>query len=308
MDKKFQSIFLSNFAQQFLVIYETKNMNKASKLLNISQPALSINLRKAEEKFGFKLFTRSKLGLSSTSLGDIVYDYVKSLMNSSKIFEDEIHSFLNRRKKRLKIGLGVVWTTTLLPKVMRQLRKEFPGYNFDIITGVADDIGEKLKNGDVDVMISAEAKALGSDHTIKKTFLKQIRYSAICGSQNTMFNENEISLEAITKAEVAAFSNDKFGGEYLEEYFSRFNLKPPTIVTTTNSAAALLAILQSTNHIAFVLEPLAKRATELGLKQLKTDQKFSDLSIFIYFQSSAEDLPVISKFKDFVAKVFNENF
>ena len=147
MSKLIETMLLSKFAQQFIVIHETKSMRKAAEILTISQPALSINLRKTEERLGAPLFIRQANGMESTPLGDVLYNHTKSILNASRLLEDEIEFLTNRSKKRLRVGLGVVWTTTLLPKVMKRLQREFPDYNFDFITGVAEEIGEKLKLG-----------------------------------------------------------------------------------------------------------------------------------------------------------------
>ena len=53
MSKLIETMLLSKFAQQFIIIHETKSMRKAAETLAISQPALSINLRKTEERLGY---------------------------------------------------------------------------------------------------------------------------------------------------------------------------------------------------------------------------------------------------------------
>jgi DNA-binding transcriptional LysR family regulator len=305
MIKLLESMLLSKFAQQFIVIHETKSMRKAAEILTISQPALSINLKKTEERLGTPLFIRHANGMEPTPLGDVLYNHSKSILNASRLLEDEIEFITNHSKKRLRIGLGVVWTTTLLPKVLKRLRREFPDYNFDFITGVAEEIAEKLKLGEIDIMIAAETPKLSTDNTIVRVFLNDINYVAICNERSNLAAFEVASLEDLSRSEIAAFENDNFAARYLTEHFGRFGLKPPKIVTTTNSAAALISILQNTEHVSFVLDPLAKRANKLGLKTLKTEYPFSDLAIYIYYQSSIASLPVTKKFTHFVKDIFS---
>lgn len=305
MSKLIETMLLSKFAQQFIIIHETKSMRKAAETLAISQPALSINLRKTEERLGYPLFTRQANGMASTPLGDLLYSHSKSILNASRLLEDEIDFITKRSQKRLRVGLGVVWTTTLLPKVLKRLRREFPDYNFDFITGVAEEIGEKLKLGEIDIMIAAETPKLSGDNTIVRVFLNDINYVAICNERSNLAKFEVTSLEDLSRSEIAAFENDSFAAKYLTEHFGRFGLKPPKIVTTTNSAAALISILQNTEHVSFVLDPLAKRASQMGLKILKTEHPFSDLAIYIYYQSSISSLTVTKKFTKFVKNIFS---
>ena len=305
MIKLLESMLLSKFAQQFIIIHETKSMRKATEVLGISQPALSINLRKAEERLGYPLFIRQANGMVPTPLGDILYNHSKSIVNASLLLEDEIDFITNHSKKKLRVGLGVVWTTTLLPKVLKQLLIEFPDYNFDFITGVAEELGEKLKLGRIDIIIAAETPKLSADSTIVKVFLNDINYVAICSERSDLARAEVASLDDLSRAKIAAFENDSFAASFLTEHFGRFGLKPPKIVTTTNSAAALISILQNTQHVSLVLDPLARRASQMGLKILKTEHPFSDLSIYIYYPSSIASLPVMRKFTDFVTNIFS---
>lgn len=59
----------------FAVIVEQSSLNKASKLLNLSQPALSRKIAKLEEELGVNLFDRRGKRLEITSTGRFVYTF-----------------------------------------------------------------------------------------------------------------------------------------------------------------------------------------------------------------------------------------
>ena len=304
MKSLIQSTILSKVAQQFVVIHETESIRKASEKLGVSQPALSINLKKLEERLGFTLFKRETNGMRPTRIGNILYNYANSIINASHLLEDEIYFLTNQSKKKLRIGLGVVWTSSLVSKILKRFRKEFPDYNFDFITGVAEEIAIKLKRGEIDIMIAAENALLSNDNTIIRVFLNDIRFVVICSDNNKLAVPDVVRLKDISEAEIAAFQNDSFAENYLIEYFGRFGLRPPKITSKTNSAEALISILINTDNIAFVLEPMAKRASASGLKTLKTDVNFTDLAIYIYYEASISQLSLIKKFTDFVRNIF----
>ena len=304
MKSLIQSTILSKVAQQFVVIHETESIRKASEKLGVSQPALSINLKKLEERLGFTLFKRETNGMRPTRIGNILYNYANSIINASHLLEDEIYFLTNQSKKKLRIGLGVVWTSSLVSKILKRFRKEFPDYNFDFITGVAEEIAIKLKRGEIDIMIAAENALLSNDNTIIRVFLNDIRFVVICSDNNKLAVPDVVRLKDISEAEIAAFQNDSFAENYLIEYFGRFGLRPPKITTKTNSAEALISILINTDNIAFVLEPMAKKASASGLKTLKTDVNFTDLAIYIYYEASISQLSLIKKFTEFVQNIF----
>ena len=63
----------------FAVVVEQVSLNKASQLLNISQPALSRKIMKLEEELGVELFIRKGKRLELTKVGQICYDHALEL-------------------------------------------------------------------------------------------------------------------------------------------------------------------------------------------------------------------------------------
>ena len=82
-----------------------KSGRNPCRFVTISQPALSINLRKTEERLGAPLFIRQANGMESTPLGDVLYNHTKSILNASRLLEDEIEFLTNRSKKGFELGL-----------------------------------------------------------------------------------------------------------------------------------------------------------------------------------------------------------
>ncbi|PTN47761.1 LysR family transcriptional regulator, partial [Achromobacter xylosoxidans] len=55
--------------QQFLVLAETLNFHRAAEKLHMSQPPLSVSIRKLEEMVGVPLFLRGRQGVKLTEAG-----------------------------------------------------------------------------------------------------------------------------------------------------------------------------------------------------------------------------------------------
>ncbi|MEO7597759.1 MAG: LysR family transcriptional regulator, partial [Opitutus sp.] len=63
----------------FRVIARELSLTRAAKKLNLSVPALSIQLRQLEESFGHRLFERGRGGLRFTEAGRVALDYADSI-------------------------------------------------------------------------------------------------------------------------------------------------------------------------------------------------------------------------------------
>lgn len=74
----------------FKVIAQQESFTKAAKMLNMTQPAISAQIKQLEKKFKVTLFTRSNSGVKLTAAGDIFYDYSEKILAIYKELEDEL--------------------------------------------------------------------------------------------------------------------------------------------------------------------------------------------------------------------------
>ena len=60
----------------FYEVAKSENVSKASRILLISQPAVSKSIKKLEDSLGVKLFDRTTVGLNLTSEGKLLYEHL----------------------------------------------------------------------------------------------------------------------------------------------------------------------------------------------------------------------------------------
>jgi DNA-binding transcriptional LysR family regulator len=134
------------------------SFSKAASLLYISQPAVSIQIKKLEEDMGFKLFDRVGKQLQMTENGEILYQYTK------KIFDlvDEADAVLTKKYANLKgmveIGASNTPGTYILPRILSEYSEFFPevvtnlhiGNTFEVEKMVLEDrVDFAIKGGNV---------------------------------------------------------------------------------------------------------------------------------------------------------------
>ena len=76
----------------FYFVAKYKSITKAAEMLYISQPAVTMSIKKLEEQLEMTLFTRTKRGVILTNEGKVLYEYVKQAMESLKIGENRINN------------------------------------------------------------------------------------------------------------------------------------------------------------------------------------------------------------------------
>lgn len=93
-----------NILKSFLLTSETKNLTKASELLNYSQSTVSTHIEKLEKQLDVKLFHRKKYGMELTEEGLAYIKYAKMILDSNSEYEREIRG-LNNKKVNISINM-----------------------------------------------------------------------------------------------------------------------------------------------------------------------------------------------------------
>ena len=98
----------------FYTVANHKNITKASKELNISQPAISKSIKNLEEQLGGQLFVRTKRGVILTEEGSEFYNYIKQAIEYISNAENKFTELINLETGCIKIGISTTLTKKFL--------------------------------------------------------------------------------------------------------------------------------------------------------------------------------------------------
>jgi DNA-binding transcriptional LysR family regulator len=137
--------------RSFLEIVATKNLTRASANLNISQSALSSQVKLLEEELGIKLFSRSARGMELTSHGRILSSYAEDVVRAATTMQDKAHEITGRNIGTCRIGLNTDGAFLKVSKISRALTTDLPDVNMVFVTSQTTRTAEMLRQGLIDI-------------------------------------------------------------------------------------------------------------------------------------------------------------
>lgn len=142
--------------QYFLMVAREGNITKAANQLHLTQPTLSRQLMQLEEELQTPLFIRGKRKIELTEAGMLLRRRAEEII--TLVDKTELEVMQNEEMiGEIIIGTGVFHASQyFLPEVIESFQYLYPKVKFDIYTGNADLIKERLDNGLVDVGILLE--------------------------------------------------------------------------------------------------------------------------------------------------------
>lgn len=132
---------MHNSLDVFAVVVEQESLNKASRVLNLSQPALSRKIMHLEEDMGVALFERRGKRLELTRAGRICYDYAVRMREITKEFKQSLQPFItDSMPKSITIGASLTTLQSTLPEVIHLFTSDYPDTDIKATTGKTHEI------------------------------------------------------------------------------------------------------------------------------------------------------------------------
>ncbi|MFS0840074.1 LysR family transcriptional regulator [Paenibacillus sp. UNC499MF] len=142
----------------FAVVVEQASLNKASQVLNLSQPALSRKIMKLEEQLGVQLFSRKGKRLDLTRAGEIAYEYALEQRQGERRFMQTLYEYKTAgRHMSLTIGASLTTLQTTLPELVTMYLAEYPSTDMKALTGKTHEIVMMVKEKKVDIGLVASS-------------------------------------------------------------------------------------------------------------------------------------------------------
>lgn len=140
--------------RSFVAVADSASMTAAANLLNLTQGAVSQQVKRLEEMLGGALFERDRRGLKLTPMGERLFAKAKRLLS----LNDEIWSDLTAEtvKGRVRIGVPYDLVDTRLAPVLKAFAEAYPQVEISLTCNTSPKLREALASGTVDLAIIEE--------------------------------------------------------------------------------------------------------------------------------------------------------
>jgi len=138
-----------------VTLSEEKHFGRAAEKCFVSQPTLSVAVKKLEDELGIALFERSKGSIIVTELGLRLVSQAKAILNQVSIFKDLAQEGKDELNSPLKIGAIYTIGPYLFPHLMPHLSASAPDMPLYIEENYTAVLRKKLKACDLDAIIVA---------------------------------------------------------------------------------------------------------------------------------------------------------
>ena len=136
-----------------VAVARERHFGRAAESCFVSQPTLSIAIRKLEEELGVTLFERGANEISVTPIGDQIVEQASRVLEESALIKHIAQQGKDQLNSPLRLGAIFTIGPYLLPHLIPLLHKRAPHMPLLIQESFTTRLSEQLKQGELDVII-----------------------------------------------------------------------------------------------------------------------------------------------------------
>ena len=141
---------------KFLVaVAQERNFRRAAEKCFVTQPALSLGIKKLEQELKVIIFERGRTDVTVTEIGAQIVEQASRVLEEAARIKQLAELGKNQLKGTLKLGLIHSVGPYLLPEIIPILRKTAPEMPLEVEENLTANLENQLKNGVIDVAIIA---------------------------------------------------------------------------------------------------------------------------------------------------------
>ncbi len=142
--------------EAFLAILDGGSISKAAEDLGLTQPALSLKLKKMETELGIKLFHRTSRNVIPLETARIIEAKVRDLLAKFDDVKETLASNINELRGNVRIGCLMGWFDTLILPAVSLLKDSAPKIRLRFSVEQTEDLLPMLSHGQLDFAIIAQ--------------------------------------------------------------------------------------------------------------------------------------------------------
>jgi LysR family hydrogen peroxide-inducible transcriptional activator len=138
-----------------LAVAETRNFKRASELCHVSQPTLSMQIKKLEAYLGVQLFERTNKSVMITDTGQRIAEVARRMMQDEQQIHDIARTVHDPRAGDFRLGAIPTLASYVFPLFVPALTKAFPKLQLMLVEDKTERLLAQLKDGKIDAALLA---------------------------------------------------------------------------------------------------------------------------------------------------------
>lgn len=182
-----------------IAVAKEQHFARAAEKSFVSQPTLSMQIKKLEDELGVQIFERSQKNFLITKVGAEIIKKAEIILRETEEMKNIAKNSKNPFSGEIRIGAFPTLSSYFFPKVIPKISKKFPNLKLLLVEEKTAELLQKLKNGELDAaFIAMPCDADDLEH--KKIFSEEFLLAV--SPKNALAKKKKIQIKDLKEKEL----------------------------------------------------------------------------------------------------------
>lgn len=222
--------------EYFEAVSRLKSYTKAAKELFITQPSITVAIRKLEEELGVKLIERDNKSLYLTEAGEIFLIHAKEVLDKMKETTRIMADIQSNNKKILKFAFPPAMGAWLWSEIYPNFTNKYPNIDIEIEDLGTKEIIDAIKEGKIELGFGV--LDMVEDKDLETMFVKKGEIKVLINSNHRYKDLEKIPIEFLCDETYIQYKRNKtFIEKRILEEFKSYQINPSIMYVKEQSSA-----------------------------------------------------------------------
>ncbi len=202
--------------EAYWAVMRCGSVTAAARLLNVSQPAVSKTIQRAEDRLGIKLFERARGRMLPTAEGHALFPNVERIFRDIETLKSQASDLGSMRKGVLRIGASSAIAASVMPGAVAAFQAAHPRANIIAMLLPAAELVEKLRANAIDLGF---ALMRAGEPAVKATPIGTTRLACLLPARHALAARSVIRPADLKDCPIITFPPNSLFGRALDDVF-----------------------------------------------------------------------------------------
>lgn len=234
--------------QLFLALDEQRNLHRAAKQLNMSQPAASKLLGDLEANLGIRLFDRHPRGLTPNWYGEVVIRHAHSMLSTLRHTGEELNALREGNAGTVAVGTVMAPAVTILTSAIERVHRDQPGLKISVDVDVSKVLVPRLLEGELDFAITRIPAGVDAEWFVFEEIGEE-ELCFVCRKGHPLAEKTPLSLADMSAYPWSLQPTGALMRQRVDSLFLHHQVTPPRQIVDTADLLLSLALVDKSNTI-----------------------------------------------------------
>lgn len=243
----------------FYAVHQEQSVSLGAERLNISQPAVSKQLKQLELSLRTPLFDRHAKGVRPTEAGRLLADYARRIFALEAEAELAVAELHDLKRGAVTVGASLTIGNYLLPQILARFHVRYPGIQVAVQIANTEAVQRRLIDGSLDLGFTEGYVEIDE---IEATVFGEDELVPIAAPEHAVFSKPSMTLEELSREEFVLREHGSGTREVIDRAMSARGIRLRSVMSFGDIEAVKRAIAAG---IGIGIVSGAAIATELAL-------------------------------------------